>query len=80
MPNPPKRVSDNQATDRDDQRCALALAGDQVGQGSAVGCEAGKLCKRADTVLKAKRGARASCFTAGRNTETYGVAMTALVR
>ena len=32
------------------QRCALA--GDQVGQGHAVVCEAGKPCKLADTVLK----------------------------
>ena len=38
------------------ERCALA--GDQVGQGHAVGCEAGKLCKLVDTVLKG--GASAS--------------------
>ena len=35
---------------RQTERCALA--GDQVGQGNAVGCEAGKLCKLVDTVLK----------------------------
>ena len=39
------------------KRCALA--GDQVGQGHAVGCEAGKLCKLVDTVLK-RGGASAS--------------------
>ena len=54
------------------QRCALA--GDQVGQGHAVGCEAGKLCKLLDTVLK---GVQA---LAGRNTGTYDAAMTPLVR
>ena len=32
------------------ERCALA--GDQAGQGHAVGCEAGKLCELVDTVLK----------------------------
>ena len=32
------------------ERCALA--GDQVGQGHAVGCEAGKLCELVGTVLK----------------------------
>ena len=54
------------------QRCALA--GDQVGQGHAVGCEAGKLCKLVDTVLK---GVQAP---AGRNTETYDAAMASLAR
>ena len=43
------------------ERCALA--GDQVGQGHAVGCEAGKLCELVDTVLK--KGVQAP---AGRNT------------
>ena len=54
------------------QRCALA--GDQVGQGHAVDCEAGKLCTLVDTVLK---GVQAP---AGRNTETYDDAMAPLVR
>ena len=42
--------------------------------GHAVGCEAGKLCKLVDTVLK---GVQAP---AGRNTETYDATMTSLVR
>ena len=54
------------------ERCALA--GDQVGQGHAVGCEVGKLCKLVDTV---KRGVQAP---AGRNTETYDAAMASLAR
>jgi len=51
-----------------------ALAGDQVGQGHAVGCEGGKLYKLVGTVLK---GVQAP---AGRNTETCDVAMAPLVR
>ena len=54
------------------ERCALA--GGQVGQGHAVGCEAGKLCKIVYTALK---GVQAP---AGRNTETYDAAMAPLVR
>ena len=50
------------------ERCALA--GDQVGQGRAVGCEAGELCKLVDTALK---GVQAP---AGRNEESkYDVAI-----
>ena len=54
------------------ERCALA--GDQVGQGHVVGCEAGKLCKLVDAVLKGEQA------PAGRNTETYDAAMAPLVR
>ena len=46
------------------QRCALA--GDQVGQGYAVGCDAGKLCKLVDTVLKGVY--KRQLCTADRNT------------
>ena len=48
--------------------------GDEVGQGHPVGWEAGKLRKLVDAVIK---GVQAP---AGRNTETYGAAMTPLVR